>query len=81
MAMSAAYSWWISQYAYAVYCAGTYRLTADNGCVGAKVVPTQYHDAVINYAHANYVANQQIDIALYNDWITQGEYELTITGI
>jgi hypothetical protein len=62
-------------YARAIYVYGTNRLTARDGYPG---VAEGYYTPVEQYAAANFTT-AQLDLALASGWVTQTEYDETMS--
>lgn len=65
----------VGTYARQIYLAGTQRFTARDGYTG---IPFEYHEPVMKYAVANFYLFD-IDNALSKGWISQEEYEQTLS--
>ncbi|MGG4449667.1 hypothetical protein [Brevibacillus porteri] len=76
-----------SNYAYNIFISGMQRFTATDGFGG---IPAEYHEPVKQFAAKNYTASpyadaesrtRQLDVGLNNSWISQQEYEQTVSYI
>jgi len=83
----AVYSFRTSNYAYNIYISGMQRFTARDGFTG---IPAEYHEPVKKFAAKNYTVDpyasetdrtRQLDVSLNNEWITQQEYDETVSYI
>ena len=74
------FPWLVPSYAYSIYCSSncTWRLAADDGCVGAGVIPSSYLIPVEQFAAANY-SQEMLQIALAENRISESEYNATMT--